>query len=167
MSGHKFDEIDRHILEILQDNAKTTNAKLSQDVGLSPAPTLERVKKLEQAGVLKSYHAVLDKEKIGLGVTTFVQITLQAHRKQYIDDFVRDIMAIDEVIECHHVTGNGDFLLKITCTDIPAYQRFILEKISEIPSVADINTIMVLSTFKDSKILPIPKAFTAGDEFEG
>ena len=79
----KLDNIDRKILEILQLNAKITNAQLAKEISLSPAPTLERVKKLENSGIIKSYHASLDKEKIGLSVSTFVMVTLKGHNKKY------------------------------------------------------------------------------------
>ena len=131
----KFDKIDRSILEILQSNAKITNAQLSKDIGLSPAPTLERVKKLEQSGIIKSYHAKLDPEKIGLGVSTFVLVSLIGHNKGNIDAFMKEINLIQEVIECHHVTGAGDFMLKIISKDISTYQKLMLEKINEIEKV--------------------------------
>src|SRR3954470_10597528 len=87
----KLDQIDRKILEILQSTAKITNAQLSKEIGLSPAPTLERVKKLETSGLIKSYHAQLDTDKIGLGITTFVQVTLVGHKKMFTDSFVSKI----------------------------------------------------------------------------
>lgn len=152
----KLDQTDRKVLEILQENAKITNAQLSKEIGLSPAPTLERVKKLETLGVIKSYHAQLDREKIGLGVTTFVQITLTGHKKQVTDAFVEQINMIPEVIECHHITGSCDFLLKIISKDISTYQKLMLEKINEIEEVASTQTMVILSTFKESKVLPIP-----------
>lgn len=152
----KFDHIDRKVLEILQDNAKITNAQLSKEIGLSPAPTLERVKKLETIGVIQSYHAQLNREKIGLGVTTFVQITLTGHKKMVTDSFVSQINEIPEVIECHHITGNCDFLLKIISKDIASYQKLMLEQINEIEEVASTQTMVILSTFKESKVLPIP-----------
>ena len=124
----KLDKIDRKILEILQSNAKITNAQLSKEIGLSPAPTLERVKKLETSGIIKSYHAVLDPDKIGLGVSTFVMVNLKGHNKTNIDNFLSEINKIDEVIECHHVTGTGDFMLKIIAHDIASYQKLMLEK---------------------------------------
>jgi Lrp/AsnC family transcriptional regulator, leucine-responsive regulatory protein len=156
MNGQKFDQIDRKVLEILQSNAKITNAQLSKEIGLSPAPTLERVKKLESSGIIQSYHAQLDREKVGLGVTTFVQVSLVGHKKQVTDAFVAQINVIPEVIECHHVTGSGDFLLKIIAKDITSYQRLMLEKINEIEEVSNTQTMVILSTFKESKILPIP-----------
>jgi len=152
----KFDKIDRKILEILQGNAKITNAQLSKDIGLSPAPTLERVKKLEQSGIIKSYHAKLDPEKIGLGVSTFVLVGLIGHNKSNIDAFMKEIDKIQEVIECHHITGTGDFILKIISKDINSYQKLMLEQVSEIKEVDSMQSMVILSTFKDSKVLPIP-----------
>ncbi|MCC5921742.1 MAG: Lrp/AsnC family transcriptional regulator [Cyclobacteriaceae bacterium] len=152
----KLDRIDRKILEILQKQAKITNAQLSKDIGLSPAPTLERVKKLENSGLIKSYHAKLDTEKLGLGVNTFVQVSLKGHNKSNIDSFVDQINHIDEIIECHHITGTGDFILKVIAKDISSYQKLMLERVSEIAEVDGMQSMIILSTFKDSKSLPIP-----------
>jgi Lrp/AsnC family transcriptional regulator, leucine-responsive regulatory protein len=155
-ANHKFDQIDRNILDILQSNAKITNAQLSKEIGLSPAPTLERVKKLENQGVIVSYHAKLNLQEIGLGVSTFVQVTLVGHKKDYISRFVERINEIPEVVECHHITGQGDFILKIVSADITSYQKLMLEVISEIPEIDNMQSIIILSTFKDSKVMPIP-----------
>ena len=152
----KLDATDRKVLEILQNNAKITNAQLSKEIGLSPAPTLERVKKLELSGVIKSYHAQLDRDRVGLGVTTFVQISLTGHKKEVTDSFVRNVNLIEEIIECHHITGSCDFLLKVISKDIASYQKLMLEKINEIEEVANTETMVILSTFKESKTLPIP-----------
>ena len=152
----KLDQIDRKILTILQASAKITNAQLSKEIGLSPAPTLERVKKLENAGILKSYHAKIDTDKIGLGVSTFVSVSLKGHNKDNIDNFLSEINKIDEVIECHHITGSGDFILKIIAKDIGSYQQLMLEKVSNITVVDNMESMVILSTFKDSKVIPIP-----------
>lgn len=156
-SNIKLDNTDKKILEILQSNAKITNAQLSKDIGLSPAPTLERVKKLESSGIIKSYHAMLDTSKIGLGVSTFVQVTLKGHNKKNIDFFLNEINQIPEVIECHHITGSGDFILKVISSDISTYQQLMLEKVSEIEVVDSLQSMVILSTFKDSKVMPIPE----------
>jgi len=156
MSSSKLDQIDRKVLEILQDNAKITNAQLSKEIGLSPAPTLERVKKLETSGIIQSYHAKLDRERVGLGVTTIVMVTLVGHKKQVTDSFVKKVSDIPEIIECHHITGDGDFLLKVIAKDITSYQKLLLEVINEIEEVANTKSMVILSTFKDSKRLPIP-----------
>lgn len=152
---HKIDDIDRKILEILQSRAKITNAKLSEEIGLSPAPTLERVKKLEHMGVITSYHAKLDIEKIGLGVTTFVLATLSGHNRANIEGFIEEINKIPEVVECHHITGAGDFILKVIAKDIASYQKLMLEKVSDIKQVDNMQSMVVLSTFKDSKVFPV------------
>ena len=156
MSQNKLDQIDRKVLDILQSNAKITNAQLSKEIGLSPAPTLERVKKLETAGIIQSYHAHLNRQLVGLGVTTFVMVTLVGHKKDVTDSFVRRVGQIPEIVECHHITGDGDFLLKVISHDITSYQKLMLEVINEIEEVASTKTMVILSTFKESKVLPIP-----------
>lgn len=157
MSSHKFDSIDRKILEILQENGKITNAQLSVEVGLSPAPTLERVKKLEKNGVIESYHANLNKEQIGIGVSTFVHVALIGHRKSIVDSFVSQIINIPEVVECHHITGQGDFILKVVSKDITSYQKLLVEVINEIPEIDNTQSTVILSTFKETKVMPIPE----------
>lgn len=152
----KLDAIDRKILDILQANAKITNANLAQQIGLSPAPTLERVKKLEQSGIIKSYHARLSLEHVNLGVSTFVMVTLKGHNKENITKFIDSINEIDEIMECHHITGSGDFILKIIAHDIAAYQQLMLERVTNIDVVDNMQSMVILSTFKDNKVLPIP-----------
>ncbi len=152
----KLDDTDRKILHILQSNAKITNAQLSQEIGLSPAPTLERVKKMEKIGIIKSYHAKLDEQSIGLEVGTFLLITLKGHNKKNLEEFMQAISEIDEVVECYHITGRGDFLLKAVSTGISAYQSLILDQISEIPVVHNLESMVILSTLKKNPHLPIP-----------
>ncbi|MBX9852963.1 MAG: Lrp/AsnC family transcriptional regulator [Cytophagaceae bacterium] len=151
----KLDPIDRQILEILQTNAKITNSQLAQEIGLSPAPTLERVRKLENAGIIKSYHATLDTEKLGLGVSIFIMVSLSSHKKNQIMSFVDRIKQIPEVVECHHITGTGDFLLKVLTKDIASYQELILNKLVDIEEIGNMQSMVILSTFKDSKVMPI------------
>ena len=152
----KLDKIDRKILEILQSDAKITNAQLAKDIGLSPAPTLERVKKLETSGLIKSYHAQLDTQMLGLGVSIFILISLSSHKMNQINSFVDKIKKLSEVTECHHITGSGDFLLKVLTTDIPSYQKLILEKLSQIEEIGNMQSMVVLANYKQSKVLPIP-----------
>ncbi|MCE2995556.1 MAG: Lrp/AsnC family transcriptional regulator [Cyclobacteriaceae bacterium] len=152
----KLDATDRKILELLQANSNITNAQLAQEIGLSPAPTLERVKKLENQGVIKSYHALVDMDSVGLGVSTFVTVSLKGHNKENINKFISEIKDIPEVIECHHVTGQSDFILKMVATDIPNYQNIMLEKLSNIEVVDNMQTTIILSTFKNSKSVPLP-----------
>ena len=152
----KLDNTDRKILEILQANSNITNAQLAKEIGLSPAPTLERVNKLENSGVIKSYHAVIDPSTVGIGVSTFVMVTLKGHNKDNINKFIAAINKINEVVECHHITGAGDFILKVVSADISSYQQLMLDHVSNIEVVDSLQSMVILSTFKDSKSLPLP-----------
>ena len=152
----KLDKTDKQILKILQTKGRITNAQLAIDVGLSPAPTLERVKKLEKLGIIESYHASLNYAAIGLGVSTFVKVTLNSHNKEAINRFAEQMHEVEEVVECHHTTGTADFMLKVVARDIPAYQELMLESITEILDISEIESMVVLSTLKDSKAVPIP-----------
>lgn len=156
MKNIKIDTIDRKILELLQRDSNITNALLAKEIGLSPAPTLERVNKLENAGIIRSYHAVINPSTVGLGVSTFVMVTLKGHNKANIDKFMEAIETIDEVIECHHITGAGDFILKTISADISSYQQLMLEKVSNIDVVDGLQSMVILSTLKDSKVIPLP-----------
>src|SRR6476620_6776473 len=149
-----LDKIDLQILQTLQENGRITNLQLSHQIGLSPAPTLERVRKLENSGFIKSYHAVVDEEQLGLGIKTFLQIQLDFHRDNAIETFVEEVQQIKEITECHHVTSGCDFILKIYVKDIKAYERLIMEKISKISVIKTFQTMMILSTSKNDPVLP-------------
>ena len=150
----KLDSIDLKILRLLQENSKITNLDLSKRIGLSPAPTLERVKKLEQSGVIQSYHAKVDATKLGLSVSTFVLVSLAWQKDNALDNFIEKIQNIDEVTECYIITGDGDFLIRIICKDIPAYEQLLFKKLSQIEEVERLRTLMTLSKVKKSKVLP-------------
>jgi Lrp/AsnC family leucine-responsive transcriptional regulator len=154
MSDSKFDQIDLKILKILQENSKITNLDLSKKIGLSPAPTLERVKKLEQSGVIESYHAYVNPQAIGLNVKTFAQVSLAWQKENALNHFLEKIKEIDEITECFIITGEADFLMKIVCKDIPTYEQLLFKTLSQIEEIERIKTLMTLSTVKDSKILP-------------
>jgi len=149
------DKIDLQILKLLQENGRITNLQLSSNIGLSPAPTLERVRKLENSGYIKSYHALVDEELLGLGIKSFIQISLDFHTHNAIPEFVASIKNIKEVTECHHVTGQCDFILKVYVKDIKAYETLIMEKISKIPFVKTFHTMMIMSTSKKEPIVPM------------
>lgn len=149
------DRIDLQILKNLQQNGRITNLQLSTEIGLSPAPTLERVRKLENYGFIKNYHAEVDEEKLGLGIKTFIQIQLDFHQGNTIQTFVDEVKDIQEITECHHVTGGCDFVLKIYVKDIKAYEKLIMEKITKIRVVKTFQTMMILSTSKNDKVMPL------------
>lgn len=150
-----LDKIDYLILGILQENSNITNLSLSKRIGLSPAPTLERVKKLEKNGIIKSYHAVVDPLALGLNVTTYILVTIGWHQENASENFLRQVDEIDEVVECTIITGDGDFLLKVICQDLRAYQDLLFNVLSQIPEVERLKTLMTLSTVKNKKVLPL------------
>ena len=151
---NKFDKIDLKILKILQENSKITNLDLSKKIGLSPAPTLERVKKLEQSGIIKSYHALVDTQAIGLSVKTFVLVSLAWQKENALNAFLEKIKQIEEITECYIITGEADFLIKIVCKDIPTYEQLLFKTLSQIEEIERLKTLMTLSTVKDSRLLP-------------
>ena len=152
--AEKLDKIDLSILKILQENSKITNLELSKKIGLSPAPTLERVKKLEATNIIESYHAKVNAEKIGLNVRTFVLVSLAWNKENALENFLEKINKINEIVEGYIVTGDGDFLLKIITKDIPSYEQLLFKKLSQIEEVERLKTFMTLSKVKKTKLLP-------------
>jgi len=150
----KFDDIDYHILKELHLNSKITNLELSKKIGLSPAPTLGRVQKLEKAGVIESYHAVLNREKLGIGFSALIQVSLTRQVSNAIEKFVEQIHTIDEIVECVQLTGTYDYQLRIITKDIPSFERLISEKLSTIEEIGQMQTLVVLSEVKKSFVLP-------------
>ena len=150
----KLDKIDLKILKILQNNSKITNLELSKQIGLSPAPTLERVKKLESTKIIESYHAIVNPTSIGLNVKTFVLVSLAWQKEKALNNFLEKVKAIEEITECYIITGEADFLIKIICKDIPTYEQLLFKTLSQIEEIERLKTLMTLSTVKNSKILP-------------
>lgn len=150
----KLDKIDLRILKILQENSKITNLDLSKKIGLSPAPTLERVKKLENQQIIQSYHAQVNPQSIGLNVKTFVLVSLAWQKENALNHFLEKIRSIEEIVECYIVTGDADFLIKVVCKDIPTYEKLLFKTLSQIEEIERLKTLMTLSSVKDSKLLP-------------
>ncbi|MCY4418662.1 MAG: Lrp/AsnC family transcriptional regulator [Cytophagales bacterium] len=151
----KLDKIDKRILDILQKNSKLTNAKLAQMIGLSAAPTLERVKKLEQAGVITGYHARLDRKKIGLHVITLALVSLKEQNRVESEKFVESVLTFPEIVSCYYLTGMADFLIKVVITDFAAYEDLI-GKINKGKGFS-IQTLVVIDVKKQGEELFIPK----------
>lgn len=150
-----IDKIDKKILEVLQENGRITNLNLSNKAGLSPAPTLERVRKLEKSGVIMSYHAKLDAEKLGLKLQVVVMVTLARQISNAIQRFCKKIQAIDEIVECVQVTGSYDYLLRVMVRDVQGLDELINNKLSKIDEIGSMRTNVILSTLKKSNTLPL------------
>lgn len=154
MANSKLDLIDNQIIKILQENCKITNLELSKRVGLSPAPTLERVKKLESNGVVASYHAHVNRNSIGLSVQTYLLVEIAWNIENALDNFLKKINEIDEVVECYIITGEADALMKIICKDIPTYENLLFKTLSKIEEIGRLKTLMTLSQVKNTHLLP-------------
>ena len=153
--NYNLDKIDFKILKILQDNAKITNLQLSGEIGLSPAPTLERVKKLENAKLIKGYYTEVNEEALGIGIKAIIQITLTRQIENAISSFKKEINKIPEVMECYQVTGNADYILIVMLKDIRDFESLISTRLSKMEEIGQMQTMVVLSKVKDSKVLPL------------
>lgn len=150
-----LDSVDKKILETLQREGRITNVELAQRIGLTPAPTLLRVNKLEQAGFIRGYVAILDREAIGLPVTAFVSVILKEHGKEIARKFIETVSDFVEVMEVHHIAGEEDYLLKVVASSPSAYERFLLDNLTALETVQRVKTTFVLSSPKTSTVVPL------------
>jgi len=148
-----IDETDKKILTILQDNGRITNSKLAQEIGLSPPAVLERVRRLESSGVINKYVAILDRKQTGFEIQTIVMVCVSHHQTPSLENIVNRLTGMDEVLECHQLTGEVDFLLKVVVKDMNSYTDFVNKKLSGIPGIQNVKTSFILETIKNSTSL--------------
>ncbi|MDT7524974.1 MULTISPECIES: leucine-responsive transcriptional regulator Lrp [Idiomarinaceae] len=148
------DRIDRRILRILQAEGRISNVHLAQRVGLSPTACSERVRKLEREGVIESYHARINPAKLGANLMVFVEITLSRTSSDAFADFSAEVQKTPEILECHLVAGDFDFLIKARVPDMPSYRKLLGETILTMPGVNESRTYVVMEEVKaDNKVL--------------
>ena len=152
-----LDKIDTKILALLQKNSNRTTKSIAEELGMTTTPVFERIKKLEKQGYIKKYVAVLNNKKIGLKQTVFIGITLQGHTRSYLEKFVTQINSFPEVIECHRVSGNFDYLLKLVVEDIEAYETFIISKLTLLPYLGNVQSLITLSTGKETNEIDLSR----------
>ena len=148
-----INEIDKQILTILQQNARTSNAELARQVGLVPSAVLERVRKLEERGIIQGYGVRLDARKLGLGLVAFVFVRTDDYVKE--ENAAKQLAEIPEALEVHHVAGEDCFLVKVRAEDTEQLGRILREKIAAIKSVRSTRTTIVLNTSKETQELPL------------
>lgn len=153
----QLDKTDRHILELLQNNARISNAELAESVNLSPTPCLRRVKRLEESGVIKNYVTELDQQEIGLNISAFVFVQLERNSSENASVFEAAIRELPQVLECFVLTGQYDYLVRVVSEDLNAYEKFIKGGLANIAQVAKLDTTIVLSQVMSKMSLPIPK----------
>lgn len=150
-----LDKIDLAMLAKLQQDGRTPNAKLAEAFALSEASCWRRQKRLEEAGVIEGYQAILNRRKLGIGVMAFVQIVCTQHTEEVTASFERQIRACPNVVECHNITGEADFLLKVVAQDLDDYSRFVERVLRQLPGVQGIRSSISLRELKAATGLPV------------
>ncbi|SFH65073.1 transcriptional regulator, AsnC family [Collimonas sp. OK307] len=151
-----LDRTDRKILEALQEDARLSSADLAERVSLTPSPCWRRVKRLEEEGVIRGYHARLDSEKLGYQVTAFVHISLDKKDTEHLQAFERAVLAIPQVLACHRISGRYDHQLMVVAEDLAAFGAFAEAHINGLPSVKEVYTSFVLREVKAPVNPPMP-----------
>ena len=153
---HRLDDLDRHLLDLLQRDASLTNQELAARVGLSSSPCLRRVKALEDAGILQRRVALLDSAQLGLSLTALLQISMDRHTHERFENFEHTVRQFSEVQSCFLITGQqADYLLKIVVPSMDHYQEFLLQKITRIKGVSGVHSSFVLRRVIDTTALPL------------
>lgn len=151
-----IDDIDKSILTIIQENGRESNAEIARQVGLAPSAVLERIKKLEERGVIKGYEAKLDPQQVGLGLTVFVSV----RTSECYGGVEEALAAMPEVLEVHDVAGEDCCLIKVRVRDTEELGKLLREKIKQIPKLIGTQTTVVLQTFKETSALPLDQIET-------
>jgi Lrp/AsnC family transcriptional regulator, leucine-responsive regulatory protein len=155
MPRAEFDRTDLALLAVLQDNGRIANAELAERVKLSPSACLRRVQRLERDGVIAGYSAQVDPARVGLGLQAFVRVQLARHDAATIAEFSAKVEAWDEVVACHALTGDMDYLLEVVVEDLEHFSRLLLDRLLNDAIVADVNSSFVLRAVKRSRRLPL------------
>ncbi len=152
----RLDRTDRRILRILQEEGRVANVELARRVHLTPTPCLERVRRLERDGYIEGYSARLNAAKLGIGLTVFIQLRLDQTSLDIFERFHDAVMSMDEIVECHMVPGEFDYLLKIRVSDVGGYRWFMAERLPLLPGVIQTYSHVVMEEVKVSPGFPVP-----------
>ena len=155
MWGGAMDQMDKHILQALQQNGKLQNNDLAERIGLSPSPCLRRVKQLEDAGIIDRYVALVNPKKVNLGLTVFARIWLKSQDEQTVNQFIDAIMNIPEIVECQLMAGDCDFFLRIVVENLESYRKFQINHLNKISGIQNVKTEIPLQTIKQTTELPL------------
>ncbi|MBC8332283.1 MAG: Lrp/AsnC family transcriptional regulator [Anaerolineae bacterium] len=150
-----LDDLDKALLRLLQEDACMSNINLAKTLDISPSSTHARVKRLEKDGYIDQRLTVLNREKLGFDMLCFINVSLQTHHIDEIKDFRRVVQTMPEVLECHHVTGKFDYILKVAVPNRVTLQQFVLEKLTPLPYIAIIQTSLIFEEVKFTTALPL------------
>lgn len=150
-----IDAIDRRIVAALQADGKLTNTDLAERVGLSPSPCLRRVNRLEREGYIEGYRATLRRDHIGLGLTVFVGVKIEGHANDKAIAFEEAVVAFPEVVACHMVAGEADYLIEVVVPDLDHYRSFLVGKLLELSLIREVRSNIAIQTLKAGAVLPL------------
>jgi DNA-binding Lrp family transcriptional regulator len=148
-----LDKKDFEILALLQTNAKLTVREIAAKVHLSSTPTHERIKRMEQQGVILQYGALLDNRKVNKGIKVICHVSLKEHNKKAAGEFLNAVVEFKEVIECYNISGDFDFMLKIVSTSMESFHKFFVNQLSEVPNIGQTKSIFVMDVIKQTHVL--------------
>lgn len=151
----ELDALDRAILGELQKNGRMSHVDLSRLVNLSPPAIHTRIKRLEQQGYIDRYAALLNRASVGYDMLCFISVSLQVHQPDHVENFRQCVAAMSEVLECYHLTGEYDYLLKVVVQNQKNLQQFLMDKLTPIPGIARIHTSLVLTEVKSTTVLSL------------
>ncbi len=151
----QLDKIDNKLLVLLQEDSKQTNKELSNKLNLSVTAVYERIKKLEKAGIIDKYVALVKKEKINKGFVAFCHIKLVKHSQEYVVKFEREVANLNEVLECYHISGDYDYLLKVLVEDMEAFREFMVEKLTSINHIGSTHSMFMINEVKHTTAITI------------
>lgn len=151
----ELDETDIRILRILQQNSRMTTKELAAKIHLSHSPTFERQKRLEREGFIRGYRALVDAERVGNGIVVLCNIRLKQHTEELIQQFIDDVMKVEEITECYNTSGDYDFLIKVYARDMEDYQRLMQHTLGRMPSLGSLHSIFVMKETKNTHGVPI------------
>ncbi len=152
-----MDDTDRAILRHLQSDGRLPNAALAERVSLSPSPCLRRLKRLEEEGTIRGYRAILDRRKVGLGLTVFVEIKVSGQSRRLAEQLEQAIADVDEVVASYIVAGDADFMLEVVVPDLAAYEHLLLHTLLELPGVSGVRSNFAIRTVKEPGPLPLAR----------
>ena len=150
-----LDEIDKKLLKLLQTDSKKTTAALSSKLNLSVTAVYERIKKLEREGIIEKYVVLVNRKKIEKGFVVFCHIKLIQHTKEFLTKFESQVIKLNEVLECHHVSGDYDYILKIVLKDMEEYREFLVEKLTTLEHIGSTHSTFMISEVKNTTIIEI------------
>lgn len=151
----KMDLTDQKLLELLQQDCKQTNKELSNKLNLSVTAIYERIKKLEKTGVISKYVALVRKEKINKGFVAFCHVKLVQHSQEYVVKFEKEVTNLPEVLECYHISGDYDYLLKVLVQDMEAFREFMVKKLTTINHIGSTHSMFMINEVKHTTAISV------------